>query len=572
MNLKVILFFSIIILILSAGAVSSADVDNINVTDSSIISDESLDVDFESPILPSNGDNGVIEDESGNAVESAKGEISLDTSSYDENDNQMGVEKDTVEKVPTRIFVNDINANWNDDKHLLIALKDIYGNHLVGMPISVDLNGEVNYTVKTNGKVKVPTNELYPGTYDAKIRFAGNDKYEASSATATVVINYDMVCQAHDLNGLKSHIADMGTKIPEEKPNIMHLLYDINTIDEKLIITIDKGMDIIIDGHGHTIDLKGSSKHDHYFVVKSGNVIFKNVNFINGYNKDGDKGGAISFENSATGTIINCTFKNCWAENHGGAIADRTEHKLTVINSTFIGNKASEDDGGAIFCKGLLYLEGCLFESNNAKVKGGAVFCEKDVEVIGSIFKSNKASGAKAHQCYGGAISTNKNVYIDNCTFENNTSEDYAGAVHGTNIHINQNQSNTQAFNTFFRNNKAGDNNGGALYSENDTYAKNALFSGNNAYEDGGAIFSKNDVITHNCLFEYNKAKGAKICDCYGGAIRAITTACAYNSTFNNNTAKYGGAIVAYIVKQSNSFFNDNENKYGHDGGIYLYK
>ena len=52
MNLKVILFFSIIILILSAGAVSSADVDNINVTDSSIISDESLDVDFESPILP----------------------------------------------------------------------------------------------------------------------------------------------------------------------------------------------------------------------------------------------------------------------------------------------------------------------------------------------------------------------------------------------------------------------------------------------------------------------------------------------------------------------------------------
>ena len=320
--------------------------------------------------------------------------------------------------------------------------------------------------------------------------------------------------------------------IPKEHSNTLVLKQDIRSIDKKLIIKITNGKDITIDGQGHTIDLKGSSKHDHYFVVKSGNVIFKNINFINGYNKDGDKGGAISFEDKAIGTIINCTFKNCWAEDYGGAIADRTGNKLTLINSTFIGNKASDDNGGAIFCKGPMYAEGCIFEnnhaddyggaidiesdkpstfkkcifksncagddnggaifskgllniedclfnSNKAKCDGGAIFCKKDVNVIRSVFNSNKASGALAQQCQGGAILSEETVYIDNCTFENNTSDD-GGSVYADYIYINKNQD-KQSFNTFFINSKSEDNEGGALHYLYEACIKNTVFRGNNA-------------------------------------------------------------------------------------------
>ncbi|WP_295615532.1 hypothetical protein [uncultured Methanobrevibacter sp.] len=341
-------------------------------------------------------------------------------------------------KVPSLIIVSNVTADWKDDDYLVLSLIDSDANPLTDVLVSVDLNGKANYTTDKNGQIKVPTKELHPGTYDAKITFGGNERCYGCSATAKVKINsFDVICDAQNLMALKSYIDAMGAKIEEGYNNVLHLQNDIQTINDKLIITINQNKDIIIDGQGHTIDLNGSNKHDHYFVVKSGHLIFRNINFINGYNKAGDKGGAISFEDNAIGTIINCTFRNCWAEDHGGAIADRTGNTLTLINSTFIGNKASDDNGGAIFCKGPLYVEDCLFESNNAKVDGGAIFCENDMDVIRSVFNFNKASGAKAHQCYGGAICAKGTVYIDNSTFENNTSKDYGGAVYAKNIYVN---------------------------------------------------------------------------------------------------------------------------------------
>ena len=335
-----------------------------------------------------------------------------------------------------------------------------------------------------------------------------------------------------------------------------------------MIITIDQGKDLTINGRGHTIDLTGSSGHDHYFVVKSGNVIFKNINFINGYNKDGDKGGAISFEDDAIGTIINCTFKNCWAEKHGGAIADRTGNRLTLINSTFIGYKASDDNGGAIFCEGALLAEGCLFELNSAKVDDGAIFCKGDMRVVGSVFKSNKASGARS-QCYGGAVRTEGIAYIVNSTFENNTSDDYSGAVYAKIIKINQNQNNAQGYNTFFIGNTAKDNNGGAVFCECEAYVKNAKFFGNKAYEDGEAIHGRSVTADH-CLFDSNKAMGAVFSKCEGGAICSKMAAYLYNSDFLNNVAERGGAVAAQSVIMSKLHFYENKGTKGKDDIEYV--
>ena len=515
-------------------------------------------------------DDELILDESNKDIKDVSDDSSDSSLKADFNETEtVNIENNSMKKIPTKILSTDVDAFLKEDEYLTITLKDSDSIRLIGYTLSVDLNGVANYTTDKSGRIQIPTKGLAAGTYIAHIRFAGDDIYEESHATANVnVIKVGEICEAQDLNGLNSAISDMKKKTAEETKNTLLLYNDIKSISDKLIITIDQGKDLTINGRGHTIDLAGSSKHDHYFVGKSGDVIFKNINFINGYNKDGDKGGAISFENKAVGTIINCTFKNCWAEDHGGAIADRTGNKLTVINSTFIGNKASEDNGGAIFCEGLLYVEGCLFESNSAKVDGGAIFCKGDMRVVGSVFKSNKASGARS-QCYGGAIRTEGIAYIDNSTFENNTSDDYGGAVYAKIIKINQNQNNAQDYKTFFMGNTAKDNNGGAVFCECEAYVKNAKFFGNKAYEDGGAIHGRSVTADH-CLFDSNKAMGAVFSKCEDGAICSKMAAYLYNSDFLNNVAERGGAVAAQSVIMSKLHFYENKGTKGKDDIEYV--
>ena len=117
----------------------------------------------------------------------------------------------------------------------------------------------------------------------------------------------------------------------------------------------------------------------------------------------------------------------------------------------------------------------------------------------------------------GGAIFA-RIVCIDNCTFKNNYAADYGGAVDASKVYINFNQTHYQPINTFFIGNKAGDNDGGAIYCTNDIYVKNALFSGNKADDDGDAIFSKGDwsykdvYLDGNVVFvDGNSVKADKI-------------------------------------------------------------
>ena len=566
MNSKVLLFISMLMIILSAGAVSSADVDHACVTDSSVIADESLDIDDFSDVC---SDDELILDESNKDIKDVSDDSSDSSLKADFNETEtVNIENNSMKKIPTKILSTDVDAFLKEDEYLTITLKDSDSIRLIGYTLSVDLNGVTDYTTDKRGRIRIPTKGLGVGKHIANIRFAGDDIYEESYKTANVNIKPGEICEAQDLNGLNSAISAMKTKKVEETNNTLLLNNDIKSISKKLIITINQGKYLTIDGRGHTIDLAGSSKHDLYFVVKSGDVIFKNINFINGYNKDGDKGGAISFEDDAIGTIINCTFKNCWAEKHGGAIADRTGNRLTLINSTFIGYKASDDNGGAIFCEGALLAEGCLFELNSAKVDDGAIFCKGDMRVVGSVFKSNKASGARS-QCYGGAVRTEGIAYIVNSTFENNTSDDYSGAVYAKIIKINQNQNNAQGYNTFFIGNTAKDNNGGAVFCECEAYVKNAKFFGNKAYEDGEAIHGRSVTADH-CLFDSNKAMGAVFSKCEGGAICSKMAAYLYNSDFLNNVAERGGAVAAQSVIMSKLHFYENKGTKGKDDIEYV--
>ncbi len=314
--------------------------------------------------------------------------------------------------------------------------------------------------------------------------------------------------------------------------------------------------DLTIDGQGHTIDClnaKGCSA----FYSNSGNIVLKNIKLINGHNDNVNNGGAVYISGSAQYTIENCIFDNNWANKYGGAIYNGVNKQLTIINCTFNSNKAADYSGGAIYSKGFINMVDSVLTGNTAKVDGGAIYGENDANVKHSVFKSNRAEGAKIMSCYGGGIRVENNLRIINSTFKDNYAENSGGAVYAGSIIVNTDNS---TFSSFFINNKAGKDKGGAFYSSGSITIIDSVLTGNTAKVKGGAMYAEDDANVKHCLFESNRAEGAKIMSCYGGAIYIEKHLTIYNSTFNNNYAEnMGGALYASILTLNpNCYFNGN--------------
>ena len=316
-----------------------------------------------------------------------------------------------------------------------------------------------------------------------------------------------------------SNLKDLQELIKQTpKGSTLDLHDDYNTITDKLIIQIDK--DIVIDGHGHTIDLAGSDHHDHYFKVTGGKVVFQNIRFINGYNNDDDNGGAILLKDSAIGEIYNCVFENCFAKKDGGAIAVKNNNMLIVKNSTFLNNHAEKYSGGAIWANDLIIIDNCTFKGNIAGDNGGALYAYRDANIQNTAFLDNKADSE------GGAVfvrGSNTNIY--DSIFENNYVKDDGGALHS--------EGNLNIQNTIFKKNKAGDCSG-AVDAENKNgntlNIYNSTFEGNVAGGDAGAIWIDHDKSNiEYCVFKDNKA--GKTC----GAICSKGTVYLLRCTYSNN-------------------------------------
>lgn len=306
-----------------------------------------------------------------------------------------------------------------------------------------------------------------------------------------------------------------------------------------------------------TLDAKGLSR---MFFVKSNNVIFKNIKFINGCaanqcggtilagyrceglsvvncifeNNSADAGGAID-----GGNAIGCTFSNNHANSSGGAIWEGN-----AINCTFNGNTAFT--GGAIR-EG--YAINCSFTNNAVKgeeSRGGAIwfYGTWDTSAINCTFINNSA-----YTC--GAVGGGK---MFNCIFINNTAIESGGAASGG-----------LCENCIFINNSA--RIGGATYRGDNLV--NSTFINNHAVE-GGAVYAYDDVID-SCKFNCNTAE-------LGGAIRTyqlddtlasvvyhvIINNCDFN---NNNASSMGGAISAYTrTDVYNSRFREDN-----DDGYFIY-
>ena len=266
--------------------------------------------------------------------------------------------------------------------------------------------------------------------------------------------------------------------------------------------------------------------------------------------------------------IKNSTFTSNFASDYGGAIY---ANNINISeNSTFFKNSVDDNDGGAIYADNTATLFDVFFIENNAKVDGGAVYTKGKILCNKCLFKNNQAQGAKSAQCCGGAICSKSDVWINNTTFIKNIAADYGGAIYGNSIYINQNNNNTHSF---FINNSADNDKGGAIFAESNLEVINTLFSGNCANVDGGAVYAKYNVVVGYCLLENNQAQGAKSSKCYGGAIRAEEGLTILNSTFKNNYAEnHGGAVYAdSIILYGLNLFENNIAKV--DGGaIYTDK
>ena len=165
--------------------------------------------------------------------------------------------------------------------------------------------------------------------------------------------------------------------------------YKYSDGDDDFVHGIWIGRGVTIDGNGFTLDGSNSAR---MFNVHSNDVIFKNINFINGHATSGNSiyllsGGAIYFGVDSNNKVINCNFTNNTAENDGGAIYGI--YSGVAINCTFTQNTAKRVYSGALHH---FDATNCAFIQNTAKY-GGAIF---DSTAINCTFINNTAQGAGA--------------------------------------------------------------------------------------------------------------------------------------------------------------------------------
>ena len=342
------------------------------------------------------------------------------------------------------------------------------------------------------------------------------------------------------------------------------------------------------------------------------NSIFLNNNITTSNYNDAQRGnvngGGVYNALGATLNVINSSFSlntangmdsfngNLGGSGFGGGIAN--DGTLIIANSTFLNNSAVGGSGitnistnvnsgsglgGAIYNNGLMSVTSSTFKKNNANTgvsaasygagaAGGAIAdsgSSADLTISSSLFDSNTAGSSSSISspflATGGAISSsNHNINVNNSRFVNNTaiggsdsSGGYSafggGIAHDKNLNLS---------NSSFSNNSAvggngsgsgrgGDGQGGAIYDyAGVTTVTNSTFNANSAIGGSGGTGTTG-----------GKGQGG------GEYVRSGPTGNTYNSgstniinsTFSNNQASSGGAIVSEgLVTVTNTIFSND--------------
>ena len=161
----------------------------------------------------------------------------------DSNDNTQNFQDTTIE-------AKDVKTYYKEKSNFVAYLKDANNNPLANKKVVISLDNK-NYDEITDnlGKVVLKLN-LNPGTYKAKISFAGDDAYAASSANAVVKVNKaSLSIQTKDFKTyfesgfyFKAKVINKVTKKPVEGVKVAFKVYKNNKYRTYWATTDSKGV------------------------------------------------------------------------------------------------------------------------------------------------------------------------------------------------------------------------------------------------------------------------------------------------------------------------------------------
>ena len=280
-----------------------------------------------------------------------------------------------------------------------------------------------------------------------------------------------------------------------------------------------------------------------------------NVKFIN---NTAPNGGAINgYGSSNYNSFDGCVFANNTATSHGGAIYYKATFNYNSFEYCSFINNTAEKNGGVIYlyrASNFNKFNENSFINNTATNNAGVVYYRGSSS--SDIYNNTEFINNTALSVDGGCISVYSNlvnITFDNSTFINNKAGGNGGAINVDNAARTNNFINTK-----FINNTASKNGGAiSLVDAADNIWNNTIFTQNKANISGGAIHAFKKMENYNIInssFIENTAKTN------GGAINIpynSTNSNIADSSFINNTAGIGGAIY-YIYSSNDTFFNVN--------------
>jgi predicted outer membrane repeat protein len=231
--------------------------------------------------------------------------------------------------------------------------------------------------------------------------------------------------------------------------------------------------------------------------------------------------------------FTNCNFIDNSASGNGGAASLSGSGSASFTDCSFTNNSAYT--GGAIWSIIPTTISNCSFIDNVSASYGGAIYLNSSAisTISNSIFDGNitKTGG-------GGGLFTWSSTSINDCVFKNNKAgSDGSGsgagiALQGTNSVLNRVEiSNNTVSNT-----------GGGLYNYGSiTILNNCNIYGNTAYNGGGVYVSSGSVTFNYCNIYGNTSGGAG-----GGIYTGSTTTLYYCNIYNNvaNGTNYSGGAI----------------------------
>ncbi|MBU1368843.1 MAG: right-handed parallel beta-helix repeat-containing protein, partial [Bacteroidetes bacterium] len=234
------------------------------------------------------------------------------------------------------------------------------------------------------------------------------------------------------------------------------------------ILSGDFNGDDVITGEGETLSITGNSENVYHVIYHPEGYILTSTALLDGFTVTGgnanggsnpyDDAGGIYNSDGQNPTINNCYFIGNVASDNGGAIQTiDNASPISISNSVFKQNKAGDSGGAINFTRGPGTVTNCFFIGNKATNDyGGAVYVwqsSANIEFINSTMTENNAtSGGAIHiddhaegtfiNCiaYGNTITTGNGPQIrvfDNAT-ANISYTDIEGGI-GTGATANSN-------------------------------------------------------------------------------------------------------------------------------------